>query len=420
MNIARNQEPRMLRHTRSNQAYVAIRDEHGKRRQVALGPWGSPESHRRYHEELARWHAHQRGDAVKVLPDPEPDVDLTINGAAARYILRNATYYRRPDGTPTGEATSIEVALKPLIELYGDEPLASLTRGRIERVRDRMIHGDPTVDADKRKGWCRLVANAAVRRLRGFVKWCAQKDYCSASVHAELAILAPLKEGRCDARESAGEKDPVPAADFEAALPFMPETVQAMARLQLLTACRPSEILAMRAGDIMERGGDWVWQPRWHKNAWRGKRHLRTIPLGPRAQAILLDRVKGRAPDRPVFSPEEAERLRWARKRQARETPRWPSHVAAQQHKHDATERRVLNEVYDYRTYSQAIARACRKAGVPVWSPGRLRHTAATRAEEIYGIEASAALCGHRRVETTQIYARGKLALATRLAKEIG
>jgi len=71
-------------------------------------------------------------------------------------------------------------------------------------------------------------------------------------------------------------------------------------------------------------------------------------------------------------------------------------------------------------TYARAIRRACGRAKVPVWSPGRLRHNAATAARKRYGLEAASALLGHRLVETTQIYAEGNFARALEIAAEAG
>ena len=45
--------PRYLRHKTKGQAYVYIYDSAGNRRQVYLGPYDSPESHRKYREIVA-------------------------------------------------------------------------------------------------------------------------------------------------------------------------------------------------------------------------------------------------------------------------------------------------------------------------------------------------------------------------------
>lgn len=116
----------MLRHSRTGRAFVFVRDEAGQRRQVSLGPWGSPEAERRYHEELTKWHARQlAGDVAADVVCAPPTASITIGDAAARYLLRYNRYYRRPDGTPTGEAENCAFALAPLLELLGTSSLPS-------------------------------------------------------------------------------------------------------------------------------------------------------------------------------------------------------------------------------------------------------------------------------------------------------
>src|SRR5262249_19008188 len=155
-----------------------------------------------------------------------------------------------------------------------------------------------------------------------------------------------------------------------------------------------------------------------HKNAWRGQERI--IAMGPRAQDIVRRFLRPGAQDRPLFSPAESEHARWRLLRSRRQTPRWPSHVRAQLRWRSLRPRRKLNDTYSVATYRRAIARACRKAGVPAWSPGRLRHNAATELRRQRGVEAAAAVLGHRLVETTQIYADTRLALAKEIAAKIG
>ena len=67
-----------------------------------------------------------------------------------------------------------------------------------------------------------------------------------------------------------------------------------------------------------------------------------------------------------------------------------------------------------------AVQRACRKAGVPAWSPGQLRHTAATLIRARYGLEAAQTVLGHAKADVTQVYAERDLARARAVMAEIG
>lgn len=70
--------------------------------------------------------------------------------------------------------------------------------------------------------------------------------------------------------------------------------------------------------------------------------------------------------------------------------------------------------------YDHAIARACVKAGVPVWSPNQLRHTAATRIRAAYGIEAARIILGHASAVTSEIYAEIDREKAREIAGRMG
>ena len=55
-----------------------------------------------------------------------------------------------------------------------------------------------------------------------------------------------------------------------------------------------------------------------------------------------------------------------------------------------------------------------------VWTPNRLRHSAATRIREQFGLEAASVTLGHARMNQTEIYAKKNYELAARVAREVG
>lgn len=69
---------------------------------------------------------------------------------------------------------------------------------------------------------------------------------------------------------------------------------------------------------------------------------------------------------------------------------------------------------------AHAVRKATKKAGVPHWHPNQLRHLFATEVRKAHGLEAAQVLLGHSRADVTQVYAERNLALAARVAKEIG
>ena len=64
--------------------------------------------------------------------------------------------------------------------------------------------------------------------------------------------------------------------------------------------------------------------------------------------------------------------------------------------------------------------RAYGKAGVPVWTPHRLRHNAATQIRKEFGLEAAQLLLGHARADVTQVYAEADEMKALHIAERMG
>jgi integrase len=75
---------------------------------------------------------------------------------------------------------------------------------------------------------------------------------------------------------------------------------------------------------------------------------------------------------------------------------------------------------YRAHSYSKAINRACKRAGVSPWTPLQLRHTAATNIRRHYGLEAAQVILGHSRADVTQIYAERDMAKAEQIIAAIG
>jgi integrase len=234
-----------------------------------------------------------------------------------------------------------------------------------------------------------------------------------ASVYEALRAVAGLQKGRSAAREGEGVK-PVQEDHVTATRPYLPAPVRAMVELQRLTGMRAGEVMVMRAIDLTMSGPVWTYRPASHKNRHRGLE--RVIFLGPQAQEIIRPFLTTDL-HAYLFSPRAATAARNAAARAKRKTKPTSSQLAR---KPKARPKRAPGERYKRYTYRQAVRRACRKAGVPVWSPLQLRHSAATVIRARYGLEAAKAILGHTRVETSQIYAERDLGRAEEIMKEIG
>src|SRR5512135_3803341 len=87
---------------------------------------------------------------------------------------------------------------------------------------------------------------------------------------------------------------------------------------------------------------------------------------------------------RYLFQPREAEAERLAERRRGRKTPLTPS-LRARTRK--AKPKKTPGDRYGARAYAHAIAKACKRAGVPHWHPHQLRHNAGTYLRKEFGLE---------------------------------
>jgi integrase len=367
-----------------------------------LGPWNSPEARAAYDRLIAEWLASGRG-RPKQAEAPAPDAP-TVAEVLLAYWRYAEKHYRTPDGAPSRELDNVRDALKPLRKLYGPTLARDFGPLALCAVRDEMVRSGSLA---------RTTVNARVNRVRRVFKWALSVEMVPASVVEALRSVDGLREGRSDAPEPE-RVDAVPVGHVEAALPFMPPAVAAMVRVQLLTGCRAGEVMAMRGRDLTSGDPTWEYRPASHKNRWRGKDRL--IHLGPRAVELVRAFLK---PDTSayLFSPRVVVAEMHARRRVGRVSKPTPSELArrcpgAPGRKHAAR--------YTRTTYRQAVVRACRRAGVPEWSPLQLRHTAATLIRARYGLESAQAVLGHAKADTTQIYAERDEARARGVMAEFG
>jgi hypothetical protein len=89
-------------------------------REVYLGLHNTPRSRKEYDRVIAEWIARGR-----VAPDePNPTTGITVVELIAAFLDWADTYYRRADGTPTGETGTLIMACRPLKALYETTPAA--------------------------------------------------------------------------------------------------------------------------------------------------------------------------------------------------------------------------------------------------------------------------------------------------------
>jgi integrase len=397
-------------HKASRQAVVVLRGT-----SVYLGRWNSPESRAEYSRVVAEWLANDQS-----LPAPAPGrpaspaggaaPPLTVNELILAFWQHAEKYYRHPDGAPTGEADNFRYALRPLRLMYGHAPAAEFGPLALRAVREEMI----------RSGLSRAVINDRVKRVRRAFRWAASMQLIPVTVVEALDTVPSLHRGRCDAPESDGV-GPVDWASVDATLPHLSRPVAAMVRLMRYSNCRAEDVVIMRACDLQMHGDVWLYRPHTHKNQWRVKTgtrpsaHERVVHLGPRCQAVLRPFLDG-DPQTYLFSPRASRAEYQARRAAERKTRRTPSELLRRR---KAKPRRAPKDRFTVNSLQQAVRRACKKAGVPVWTLLQVRHARATEVREGYGVEGAAASLGDT-VEAAQIYAERDRKLAERIAREVG
>jgi integrase len=387
-------------HKQSGQAIVTLRDGLGGRCDVTLGKHGTAASRAEYARVVAEWESNGRR-----LPQRFGAVDesLSVAEIMVRYWRWAESYYRDDDGQPARELENIREALKPLRRLYGQTTANEFGPLALRSLQQQLA----------KDGLARTTINMRITRIRRVFKWAVSVELLPAAVHQSLATLPGLRRGREQVKE-AEPIGPAPIEHIETAIPHMTGPTAAMAQLQLLTACRAGEVMAMRAIDLIMSGPIWTYTPKRHKNRHRG--HERVIFLGPKAQELIKPFLTTDL-NAYLFSPRRYMEQMHAQRAALRKSKRTPSE---QRRTRKRKPKIKPGERYNRRSYRIAVDRACKKANVPSWSPLQLRHTAATMIRSKYGIEAAKVVLGHQRIETSQIYAERDLGKAAQIIAEIG
>lgn len=287
---------------------------------------------------------------------------MTLEGLIDRFLAHARVYYRKPDGTPTRHATNLELGLRPL---------RSSTLAREFSPRDLLEYRDALIA----RGLTRTTINQWTGWVRLLFRWAAREGVVPQSLPAELAQVDPLRFGRSAARERA-PRTLVTREMINAIRPFLHRAASNLVVVQWLTGMRPGEAVSMTRDQLFEFDGALIYEPRRHKLEHFGIRRI--IVLVDEAARIVRDSSRCNV----VFP-------------NARGKP------------------------YTTDSYAQAVRRACIRAGTPIWTPGRIRRSAATYAKRAAGSEAAQRLLGHASPEMTERYFDLDLVDAVRSARAL-
>ena len=380
--------PSLFHHKASGQSAVQVRDPDGRRRTVYLGVHGSQAAQERYREVLTELLAGKlvRAKArVRVLSEWP-----TIGQLAADFLTHARRFYRDEMGTVSAEVLNFTGAFRVLLEKFATEHVDQFTVRDLSEVRQVLV--------DSRR-YCRKTVNDTIRRCKAIFRWGAEHQIVPAGTWHQLSALRGLTVGRSGVRESIPVEN-VPWGMVEPILEHLMPPLRAAILLQWHAGLRPTEALRITRGQLDMTNEVWVYRMARHKGSWRGLE--RTVFLGPKCREILTPLLKV-DPDAALISPVDAVLAMKQKKRRNRKTP-----ITKQTRQRDrrATKKEpYVGDFYRMDAYRTAIQRACRQAGVPCWSPHRLRHSAATRIALAEGIAACKAVLGHTDIHTTERYA---------------
>ena len=343
----------------------------------------------------------------------EDMTSITVGSLISQYLAFAEGYYRRADGTNTSSVDEIRQAVRTLAP-WATCPAAAFGPKMLKAVQAQEID----------RGRPRVTVNRISKTIRRAFKWAASEELAPATIWHALQAVPPIQKGRSEAPELAPVEE-VPESVVQATLPFVSPVVAGMIMLQRWTGMRPGEVVIVRPCDIDRSGEVWLYQPTHFKTDWRVGAE-RVVAIGPEGQRVLMPFLQ-RPAETFCFSPQESELWRAGVRRKHRRSPLTPSQTARRPCPNGKRRPRLH---YDSCSYRRAIQRGVqganrsrRQAGLPLlpnWSPNQLRHLRAGELEESLGIEASAAVLGHSKVETTAIYARRKRQLACAAAREMG
>jgi integrase len=328
-------------HKPSGQAVVRLdgRDHY-------LGKHDTDASREKYRRVVAEWLSNGSHPPARSTVAVVASVIPTINELILAYWRHAETYYRRPDGTPTGEPTKIKLAVKPLKSLYGMTLAEDFGPKSLKALRDKMVDG----------GLCRLTANQRIGIVIRVFRHGVENEMIPPAVYQSLKAVEGLRAGRSAARESK-VVTPVPDGHVEAIKPHVTRQVWALIELQRLTGMRSGEAVIMRSGDIDRSGEVWAYTPSRHKTEHHGRK--RTIYLGPKARAIAGPWLRD-DPTAYLFQPKDAVAESRAKRRRQRVSPMTPSQLARRQRPRPA---RAAGDRYTPAALGHAIRKACVTAG---------------------------------------------------------
>mgnify|MGYP000225751108 CR=1 FL=1 len=421
---------------RAKQPHELVPTEHKGQARVCylgrwyyLGPWvrgaggGSPSAEAM--AQLARLRLIWRDDpGAKAVPGDGP-------------LLRLWNDWRE---SPEGEGRYDDDATRVERYLFGTEAEPAPYRGVKAsefRGRDLRAFRQLLADADL----ARRTIRQAVACLRACFEWAREGQRIQPDHAAELKAIVAMPKGVGRPKAKRG------AVEWEAVVPSLAHLsppLAAVVELIWWTGARPSELLGLRGGDVQRAGKVkamsglvldldelkvWAAVKREHKTDDDG--YDRVLFFGPNARRVIGPFLDGAAAGVPLFRPAEGREWDLARKRATRK----PGGYGTYKPRKGGSGKRKPTEVYRSHALTVAVKRARERAReaagraeggagqgeeLPDWLPYDLRRACAVRVQKEYRGNGARVFLGHQVGGVTESYSGADLALAARIAAEMG
>ena len=417
--------PKYCLHKPSGRGYSTV----GGKQHYFPGEYGSPESRKAYDELIGEYLTNGRK-----LPSTEPPPNIpgamTCRELALKFLEWSQSRYDKKGHSHCWAAMFF------LTKYYGNVSVDDFIPVSLEHLQERMaieMAESPNQKSKKRgvakdKGYARMTINRHIAIIKRAFKRGVKNRWVNPQTHYALLSVETLKFGQRIVGVVPQENKDVPPVDIAAVQKTLPEiksnVIKDMVRVQLHIGGRPQDPVNMRACDIDRTprpDGTWVYTPCTHKTAHKGKVLQKAI--NPQAQAILMSYLIANesTPEAFLFSPKKSMQQQSIDRRKNRKTLNKQGKVQPSQcNRRKQNPKRPPGDKYLVSSYYHAIVSACKRAGVPRWTPNQLRHTAATEAKKLCGIEGSQVFLGHECLSTTEIYAEKNFDEAAQVALKIG
>lgn len=359
-------------HEGSGQGRVKINGQH-----VYLGPWSDQQRCRQRYAELAQQHA--AGDVRKA------SKRLSVAEVLIAFLQdARATM-------PAKEFWHFQRIAKVLTRLFKTTPAKDFDTNSLLLVRETLKKAT-WLTQDERKHhkageWSRSQINKATTRIRRIWAWAEQRKMIPPGSWGHLMTLKAIPSTDRSVRQTKPRRG-IDWPTVQAALPYLPGAVAAMCEMQWWTGMRPTEVCRMKAEDVEQVDGVWMF---WlvSKNAWRPGREREAVILGPEAMRVLLpwlNAARSKGPGAAIFPSVK-------------------------------TRRAYTTDGYGQTFYKMFNA----NPNLERFTAYQLRHGAKRRIKRAIGLDAARAVLRQRSIQTTDNYdAERDMTLAIEAAKKTG